>query len=94
MQDRLTHYNVTFKRHNQITRDKVKGDILAPDGSVAGCCNCNLVLNTIACDVEFLGGEVRECTVITIAEHILTIVNSDAHLTLALDSVLDFNKIK
>jgi hypothetical protein len=92
MHDRLIHADVTLQRNNQLIRGKVKGRSLAPDGSIIGYYNDNPVLNTLTYDVEFPDGEVREYTANIIAENMLTRVDSDGHVTMALDCILDFEK--
>ena len=92
MHDRLMCSDATLQRDNQIIRGKVKGRRLAPDGSIIGYYNDNLVLNILAHNVEFPDGEFRECAANEIAENMLTIVDFDGHITLALCSKLDFKK--
>ena len=92
MCDRLIYANITLQRNNQLMQGKVKGRSLAPDGSIIRYYNNNSVLNTPIYDTEFLDREAREYTVNIIAENILTRVDSDRHIIMALDYILDFEK--
>ena len=71
---------------------KVEGETLSPDSSIIGTCNENPTLNTMTYDVEFQDINVREHMANMIAEIVLTRTDDDAHVTMALQTVLDHRK--
>ena len=92
MHDRLIHVDVTLQRNNQLMQGKVKGRSLAPNSIIIRYYNDNLVLNTLIYDVEFPDGEVREYAANIIVENLLTRVDYNGYITMALDYILDFEK--
>ena len=92
--DRLIFTDTTLQRDNQLMQGKVKERSLAPDGSIIKYHNDNTVSNTLTYDVEFPDGEVREYAANIIVENMLNRVNSNRHVTIALDCILDFEKMK
>ena len=60
--------------------------------SMAGSCNDNPPLNIAKCNAKFLDSEVREHASNIIVEKMLTAVDSNEHVALALDSATDYKK--
>ena len=92
MHNRLIYAEVTLQHDNQLIQGKVKERSLAPGSSIIRYYNNNLVLNTLAYDVEFPDREVREYIANIIVENMLTRVDSDGYITIVLDCVFDFEK--
>ena len=71
---------------------KVKERTLSRDGSIISMHNNNLILNNLACDVNFEGGNVRENIDTMIGKDMLTINDSDDHNIITLQNFLNHRK--
>ena len=71
---------------------KVKGRTLSHDGRIIDTCNDNPILNTLTCDVEFEDGDVIEHVASTIGENILTKTDTDSHITVQFQTMLNHRK--
>jgi hypothetical protein len=65
---------------------------LGPDGTVVGTYNNNPMLNSIIYEVEFPGGQVKEYSANTIAENMLTKVDSDGFTLTMMEGIIDYQK--
>ena len=86
------HVEVTLQRDNLTHSKKVKGRNLSPSDSIIGTHNANPRLNTLACDVTFEHGDVRECMANTIGENMLARTDADGHVTVALQAIINHRK--
>ena len=75
-----------------IQRGKVKKRTLSSDGSDICIHNDNPLINAFACDVEFEDGDVREHMANIIGEHILARADTDCHITMSLQAILNHRK--
>ena len=68
---------------------KVIQRTIGPDGQVTGTYDNNTYLNSIIYDVEFPDGQVKEYAANTIAENMLTQVDSDGMSTTLMEAIVD-----
>ena len=75
-----------------MVNDKVIQRTIGPDGQVTGTYDNNPLLNSIICDVEFPGGQVKEYAANIIAENMLTQVDSAGMSTTLMEAIVNHRR--
>lgn len=88
--DRLIHAEVTLQLDDRRKKGKVTQRVVGPEGEQAGKYDDNPMLNSIMYEVEFDDGTVREYNANTIAENMLTQVDSDGFSKAIMKGIIDY----
>jgi hypothetical protein len=92
MYDRIINAEVQLQLGEDISRGKVVRRALGPDGVTTGSYADNPMLNSIVYEVEFPDGQTREYAANTIAENMLSQVDSDGYSTTLMQGIVDVVK--
>jgi hypothetical protein len=92
MYDRIINAEVQLQNGDEISLGKVKRRALGPDGLTTGSYADNPMLNSIVYEVEFPDGQTKEYAANTIAENMLSQVDSDGYSTTLIQGIVDFRK--
>ena len=92
--DKIINAEVMIQNGDEmaITMGKVARRSLDADGRMTGTYHENPFLNTITYDVEFPDGQVKEYGANSIAENMLTQVDSDGYSLSLMDSIIDHQR--
>jgi hypothetical protein len=92
MYDRIINAEVQLQQGNELYTDAVVRRALGPDGTTTGSYADNPILNSIVYEVEFLDGQTKEYAANTIAENMLSQVDSNGYSTTLMQGIIDFKK--
>jgi hypothetical protein len=90
--DRLINAEVQLQLGDDMINAKVKKRALGHDGTTVGTYDDNPMLNSIIYEVEFPDGQVKEYSANTIAENMLTQVDSDGFTLTMMEGIVDYQK--
>jgi hypothetical protein len=90
--DRLINAEVQLQQGDDMMSAKVRKRALDNDGKVVGTYDENPILNSIVYEVEFPDGQVKEYSANTIAENMLTQVDSDGFTLTLMEGIVDYRK--
>jgi hypothetical protein len=92
MYDRIINAEVQLQNGNELTTGKVVRRALGPDGTTVGSYADNPILNSIVYEVEFPDGQTKEYAANTIAENMLSQIDSDGYSTALMQGIIDYKK--
>ena len=92
MYDRIINAEVQLQLGEDVSLGKVVRRALGPDGVTTGSYADNPMLNSIVYEVEFPDGQTREYAANTIAENMLSQVDSDGYSTTLMQGIVDVKK--
>jgi hypothetical protein len=92
MYDRIINVEVQMQHGNKLSTRKVVHCALGPDGKTTGSYANNPILNSIVYEVEFPDGQTKEYAANTIAENMLSQINSDGYSMALIQGIIDFKK--
>jgi hypothetical protein len=92
MYDRIINAEVQLQLGNELSLGKVVRHALGPDGVTTGSYADNPMLNSIVYEVEFPDGQTKEYAANTIAENMLSQVDSDGYSTTLMQGIVDYKK--
>jgi hypothetical protein len=81
-----------LQQDNQLRTGRVVRRAFGPDGTTTGSYADNPILNSIIYEVEFPDGQMKEYAANTIAENMLTQVDSDGYSTTLIQGIIDYRK--
>jgi hypothetical protein len=90
--DKLINAEVQLQLGDDITSARVSKRATGSDGKTVGTYNDNPILNSIVYEVEFPDGQVKEYSANTIAENMLTQVDSDGFTLTLMEGIVDYRK--
>jgi hypothetical protein len=90
--DKLINAEVQLQLGEHMTSAKVKSRALDSNGSVVGNYDDNPMMNSIIYEVEFPDGQVKEYSANTIAENMLTQVDSDGFTMTLMEGIINYRK--
>ena len=89
--DQLIGMEVNLPQMDELRRAKIIRKSTGPDGEEYGHGDPNPLLSTLAYDVKFDDGEIKQVSANIIAQHMHSQVDADGHISTLLDGILDYS---